>query len=272
MTPSIGIGIAIPFQKGSTFCKEYKAVYNQFTNKPSAADAVIQNAKMLAIVAGGRYVKSERHWEFSVHTNAGGEAQLDWIDPVNHLPVTNVNGCAWDAYNGFTGNSAGSKYLRSNFTPSVNGVLVGQDNICAIIGIGTDIVENKGDFGNEYVGTANIGIWSRFDGNITWLRCNCQEYPGLNNYNSIGYYAVSRNLAAGFDTYKNLIKTYKTAASTALCDAELYICGTKNGPSPAPCNKQLRFAFLFSYLTEAEVQSAIGDENTYLTNYSTNLY
>jgi hypothetical protein len=252
--------------KGPGYCAEYLAVYNAFPNKPSAADAVIQNAKMLAIVASGRYAKGERHWEFSAHSNSAGESQLDWIDPVNHLPVTNVNGCAWDAYNGFTGNNAGSKYLRSNFIPSVDGTLIGQNNICAIIGIGTDLLEATGDFGNT-AGTPYLRIYTRFTGNLTYTRCNCSTNKSVACTNSKAYFAISRGVAANYDSYRNLVKTNLIDESTGLPDGEILI-----GYVNIACNKQLRCAEILSYLTEGEVQSAIGDENIYLTNYSTNLY
>lgn len=258
------------------YCAEYLDVWNAFTNKPSDADAIIQNAKMLAIVAGGRYAKSERHWEFSVHTNTAGEAQLDWIDPVNHLPVTNVNGCAWDAYNGFTGNSAGTKYLRSNFVPTVDGTIIGQNNICVMIGIGTDISEEGFDIGalGTIPGTNHLVIRSKNGaGDSAHYWCNSNVLQGSANNNGKKYFALSRGFAANFDFYQNLVKTNHINNSTGLPNLEIFmLCRNAWGIPGDYSNRQFRFAEIGEYLTEGEVLSAIGDENIYLTSYGTQLY
>ena len=256
--------------KGLGFCEQYQAVYNEFTNKPAAADAVIQNANILAIVAGGRYIKSERHREFSVHTNDAGEAQLDWIDPAVNPPVTNVNGCAWDAYNGFTGQYAGGKYINLNFNPTVDGTIIGQNNICLIWGVGNDLAENYMDIG-ACDGTQYLAAYCRTaGGNANW-RCNSSGSNNTVNANAIKHYAMSRNNSANFDSYLNLVKTNITRTSTGLVSKTLYACGHNNNDSAIASNKQLRYATIGSHLAEGEVQSAMTDEETYLDNYGTGL-
>jgi hypothetical protein len=263
--------------KGPAYCPEYLAVYNAFTNKPSAADAVIQNAKMLAIVAGGRYAKSERHWEFSVHTNTAGEAQLDWIDPVNHLPVTNVNGCAWDAYNGFTGQNAGGKCIRTNFIPSVNGIMINKDNMCLIIGSGTDYA--SGIESNTIVGAysgvtpgSGFSISPHSSGNTAYTKANhnVQDWSSPPNGNR-KYLALSRGLSTEYDYYYNSGKHHIITNSTYLVTRELYGCGVNTSGVITARDTTLRYMTILTYLIEAEVQLAMTDEETYLDNYGTGL-
>lgn len=101
---------------------EYTTVYNAFTNKPSEADCAIQEQLVTDLVTASLWdSKLDRRFIMAIHTNAGGEAQLEWIDPVNNLPLLNVNGCTFTAYEGFTGGT-GYKYMDTQFTPDIDGV------------------------------------------------------------------------------------------------------------------------------------------------------
>jgi hypothetical protein len=221
-----------------------------------------------ALVDLNVFYKAEFLDMFSVHTNTGGEAQINWRNPGTFNP-TLVNNPVFTAYEGFTGDSVNTRYIRSNFIPSVDGTIIGQDNICVIIGVGTDLEpvnwQNAYDFG-----AGNLLIASRYAGNTEFF-CNSAAATVANTYGK-KYFGMSRNNAVSFDSYQNLVETNCVKTSATLTNLEIYVCAINIGGTAYICNRQLRFAFLFSYLTEAEITGTMGIMNTYLTNYGTNLY
>lgn len=270
----IGNSIGVPFYKvAGGFSPEYQLVYDAMTNKPTGADVVNQAAMLDALVAGGYYAKAEFLDMFSVHTNTGGEAQINWHNPGTFDP-TLVNNPTFTAYQGFTGASAGTKYVRSNFIPSVDGTIIGQDNICAIVGVGNNIVDGaRSDFGAS--GSSMLQFNSNMGSSQGEFFCNSGWAGGMSHPNGGSgrkYFALVRNDSSIFYSYVNLNKKVHTLASTSLVNKELHICGRNSNGTAIPSNRQILFAFLFSYLTEAEVTGTIGIMNTYLANYGTNLY
>jgi hypothetical protein len=252
------------------YSPEYQLVWNSFTNKPTAADAAIQDTMLSALVAGGYYAKAELLDVFSAHSNTAGESQKNWKNPGTFDP-TLTNSPTWTIYAGFTGAVTGSKYVRLNFIPSSDGTLIGRDNICLIIGVGNDLAETLVDVG-VYDGTQSLAIISRSATGNANYNCNTATATNAANANGKKHFAVSRGLAANYDSYQNLVKTNIVRASTALVTKTLYACARNNNGAVAVSNRQLRYVFLFSYLTEVEVDAVIGIMETYLDNYGTGLY
>lgn len=125
------------------FCKEYKAVYEAMSVKPSADDAMIQNALLKYFVDKGYYAKMELIDIFATHD--GGQ-NINWKSPGVHDPSP-VNSPPFAAYEGYTGVSTGSKYIRLNFIPSIDAKLMMRDDAFAMIGTGTNVVSSMWDFG-----------------------------------------------------------------------------------------------------------------------------
>ena len=249
------------------FISQYQSVWNSFTNKPTVADAKIQNYTLNALVAGGYYAKAELLDVFSAHSNTAGESQKNWKNPGTFDP-TIVNSPGWVAYAGFTG--AATKYIELNFNPTTNGTLVSQNNICMIWGVGTNVDETTYDVGGN-----DAAVYFRHrarSSNFARMYCNDATAKTGANASSIKHYAMSRGVAANYDSYINLVKVNQVVASTGLVNISLLACGVNGNGSKVGCTKQLRYVFIFSYLTQAEVQAVMGIMNTYLTNYGTNLY
>ena len=255
--------------KGLAYSAAYTLVYNSFTNKPSAADITIQSTMLDALVAGGYYAKAELLDVFSAHSNTAGESQKNWRNPGTFDP-TLVNAPTWTQYAGFTGASTGTKYVRLNFIPSVNGTLIGQNNICIMWGVGNNIDESRYDVGGASATIALVGL-SR-TGNKFRSFCNDLTSKDNANTNSIAHYALSRGVSTGYDKHINLVKTAITQASVGSVTVELHACGYNFNGVATPCNRQLRYVFVFSYLTDAEVKAVIAIMETYLDNYTTGLY
>lgn len=214
----------------------YTLVYNSFTNKPSVADAAIQATK-------------------------------NWKLPGTFDP-TLVNSPGWVAYAGFTGEA--TKYVELNFNPTANGTLVSKNNICLMWGVGTNVNETAYDVGGN-----DAAVYLRHRArasNFARMYCNDATAKTAANASSIAHYAMSRGLAANYDSYINLVKVNQVVASTGLINISLLACGANGNGTKAGCTKQLRYFFLFSYLTQAEVLAVIGIMEAYLDNYGTGLY
>lgn len=254
------------------YCPELQDVLNYWisigSTAPDNADALAYDTWMRAMVAGGYYAKAELLDIFSTHSQ--NTSKTNWKNPGVFNP-SETNAPTWTQYEGFTGESAGSKYIKLNFIPSSDGTLIGTDNICVIIGVGNDVSESLMDVG-VYDGTQSLAIISRSATNNANFNCNSATATNAANANGKKHFAVSRGVGANYDSYQNLVKTNIVRASTALVTKTLYACGRNNNGSAAASNRQLRYVFLFSYLTEAEVNAVIGLTNTLLAAHGKNLY
>lgn len=257
------------------FSAEYQAILDYWVttlggSAPTHAISEYFDLMVSTMVENGVWAKTEFFDFFSTHTNTNNEALVNWKNPGTFNPDA-VNAPTWTQYQGFTGANTGTKYISSNFIPSVNGTLIGKDNICAIIGVGSDIDESNFDFGS-YDGTHALRLVSRRSGVARYSLNNWTANEATQaNLNGKGYFMASRNNSANLDTYINLIKTNKVSASSALETREIYICGQNNNGSAIGCNRQLRFALLASYLTETEIINTINTIETCLDNLGTGL-
>jgi hypothetical protein len=248
---------------GTTFVTAYNTVLTAMTNKPVLADKLYQNDWLKGFVDNGLVSKAELLDMFSVHVNTASEAFINWKNPGTFNP-SGVNTPAFEAYSGFTGNVAGVKYVRLNFIPSSDGTLVSQNSICAIVGVSSADALDFYDFGAT-TGVAHLVLNSHSGagGSLTTF-CNSGAPAGILGTSGIGHFTISRGAAANYDNYYNFIKENDVVVSNGVCTNELYTCGYNSNGVPSPSERQIRYIFLFSYLTEIEVQIAIILTENYL--------
>jgi len=249
--------------------EEYQSVYDSFINKPSSADIDIQSIWMKGMVEAGYYAKAELLDMFSVHTNNGVEGCKNWKSPGTFDPSM-VNTPAFEAYAGFTGIPTGDNCIRLNFIPSVDGTLIGQNNICAIIGIGSSDPDNLYDFG-AMDDNAYFLIAGETGGNTNFY-CNDKQASIIAvDPNEIAHFAMSRNFSTHYYKHKNYVRSSAAPDSTGFVSKELYACGRNNNDTIIANLRQVRYVFLFSYLLEEEVNSVIALTEAYLDNYGKGL-
>jgi hypothetical protein len=256
---------------GSGMSSEYKAVYDEMAVKPSPADAVIQATWLDAMVAAGYYAKAELLDMFSCDTQAN--SLFNWKDPTGAHNPTLVNAPTFTAYSGFKGIVAGNRYGRLHFIPSTDATVIGQDNICMMVGVGDDVTEDSYDVGVTDLASNNLFIISKWGGTTAYYCANNSGLQGIANANSKKHYAISRTAGAGYDSYIQAAKSAIVRASTGLPDKELFFCCFNNGVG-APTSistRGIRYVFLFSYLTEAEIAGVRTLTEAYLDNYGTGL-
>ena len=177
--------------------------------------------------------------------------------------ATVVNSPTFTALEGFTGSSSPLRHINLNFNPTANGTIISQNDICVMWGIGNDVSEAYYDIGGK--DAADVFLFSRANsGGTATFRCNDATNAGTANTNTIKHYAMSRGNALNYDSYINLVKSNKTIASTGLLNIDMGACCYNNVGTFAGCNKQLRYVFIFKYLTEAQVTIVTNAVETYL--------
>jgi len=275
MSPGISVSkFPIPFGGGIsvvTYSPEYESVLAAMPTEPSIADKTIQSTMLKALVDGGYYAKAELLDIFSTPT--ADSSLINWKSPGTFNPSL-VSDPTFQAYGGYAGNVVGTKkYVRTNFIPSVNGTLIGQDNICVIVGVGSDNDGDMWEFGAVNLGaTTFLRLTARNLGEKISMSCNSGTEDGSDvGLNAIAHLAVSRGAAANFERYKNSTKKNIAQASTGYINVELHACGWNFNGNAQPSTRQVRYAFVFSYLTEAEVQGVMTIMESYLDNYGMGL-
>jgi len=99
-----------PRPGGGGYCSQYQAVYDAMTNKPPAATAAKQNTFVQSLVDGGVWADLDLLYFLAQHTNAGGEALLNIINPAANTAV--INGSpTFTADEGFTGTGLGGDFI-----------------------------------------------------------------------------------------------------------------------------------------------------------------
>jgi hypothetical protein len=259
--PIIGVGVSPVIKScggGAGMSPQYQTVYNAFGTPPSSSDAAIQATMLDALVSGGYYAKAELLDVLSCHNKP--DSLFNWRNPAL-FKVTENTTVAWTQYAGFKGDG-GSNYLQANFVPAIDGTIIGQDNMCMVWGIGSDASENLYDIHCGTGGSASFSARSRAS-NLFRMYCNNTTLSsGGANANAIKHYAISRGNSANFDVYQNTSKTNIAAASTGLANFPLNLIIS---------SQEMRYFFLFSYLTEAEVTAVMAIMEAYLDNYGTGL-
>lgn len=253
-------------------CAQYISVFNAFAVKPVAADIVIQDTMLKALVDDGYFAKAELLDIFSAHNEAA--SLFNWKAPTGAFNPSKVNSPAFEQYGGFKGNSATGSTIRTNFIPATHRTIMGNRNVTWIIGIGDDVNENAWDFGAFNGGSAYTGLISR-NANQASFRLQSSGTPAARaNANSKKHYAVSHLVTGGtIDTYLNLVKATTTGVFYYGDDTnEIYVCGFNSNGTIAANNKTVRYILGFSYLTEVEVLAVIGIMEAYLDNYGKGLY
>ncbi len=247
------------------FCPEYLRVYNAFPNKPSAADAVIQNVMVTSYVTAGLWsTKLDRRFIKAVHTNAAGEAQLDWINPAVNPPLLNVNGCTFTAQEGFAGDGL-TKYMDTRYNPAVNGVKYTLNSgtvssYSRTAGILTDITIGS------IIGGNIIQVAPLFSGTF---------YGAINTTNNAtsilpsgsGEYIATRTVAANEQGYWNKNQYTANHVSVAIPNRNIYILARNNGTPEQFSIRQVSKSIIGAGYSQTDVNNETDIFETFMDTY-----
>ena len=107
---------------------EYQAVYDYWTNKPSDAVALFQDAFVRKLVSDGVWALEDLLYVWAIHTNDDGEARVNWKDP-GTFTLSEFGSPVFTPYYGFTGSDATNAYLQSFFRPSLHNINASQNSM-----------------------------------------------------------------------------------------------------------------------------------------------
>jgi hypothetical protein len=218
------------------------------------------------MIDGGYYDKAELLDMFSTHS--ADSSLINWKNPEVFNPYL-IGAPDFKIYQGYNGTNG---RVNLNFIPNIDKTLISQDNICAIVGFGKDWNGSQDDFGSSgALDVGRISIRTRHSNNLGYIRLNDNIANSFSNRNAIKYISISRNIGSEYTLCINKIPTIITANSNGLSTTELIACGFNDNGTIGGNNNDIRFVFLFSYLTDLEINDIIDITEEYLRDYHTNI-
>ena len=260
----------IPFSKKGIswqayWTPQYQDVLDAMTTEPSNDDKLQQAKLMKGLVDGGYFAKADLLDFFFVDS---ADNVRNWAAPATFVPEQ-VNSPVFEAYRGFTGNVAASRYLKLGFIPSTHCTKAAKDSITVFVGVSTDVNDNGYDFG-VFDGTNQLSTILRWAGTKNFF-INSNVSADLLNDNSIGHYSFSRSAATKVFNEKNLVREHASKTSTNLPTKELYACARNGNGTPNISGKQFMYVLIFSYLEDWERNNITVLLNDYTKAYGLDL-
>lgn len=241
-------------QTVSAFGAEYQAVYDAYTTKPDDATAAIWNTYVESGVADGWWAKEDVEYVYAAHTNADGEALINWINP-GTFDATAFNAPAFTANEGFIGGT--NQYIDWNWNPAVNGINYVKDDASYGLYVRTDHDGNIFEMGSRNAANDNASIRVRRSNeiftSINDLGSNTLEVA---NTDSRGMYVVSRTASNVRSVYKNKAQSSDTENSTAIPSFNFYSLAWNNDGSAGLFSpKQLSMVYAGAGFTQTDVNN-----------------
>jgi len=259
----------------TTWTTEYNAVYDSWTNKPSAGDSEKYNTLVKSWIDDGVWAKKDVLYNFAIHTNDAGEACVNWKNPGTH-DATLVNAPAFVAYEGFTGDGA-SNYIEANYCGRTDGINYVLDS--ASFGLYFRTLEFGTDIAHGVYSTAGDG---GLDNRLISGRANLTNlYLGVNDnltqvadaVTTSGFIISTRNDALNHTIYINKVGTSFAKASTKIPDQDVVLLArrTTDGSVGLFNTSQISMGFLSSGYSQANVDDMTDDFEVYMDSNGTGI-
>jgi len=249
--------------EGSSFCAEYQAIYDSWTEKPSDAVAANMNTLVEADVNDGLWAKYDVRYVTAVHTNVNGEAHTNWKNPGTY-DLTLVNAPAFVAFEGFTGD--GSSYTDTNFNPFSDGVNYTQDDAGFGGYLRKDVAEMSYMMGIEDA-TKDCYILPRYTSDFAYAKINANiQTAGGVNVDARGMYFANRDAANNQDLWKSKVKIVDdNDASSGVPNFTFYLLAWNNGNVAQNFStNQIAEARISSSFSDAEIANCTDNFETYM--------
>lgn len=221
----IGIGLGLGFGSVRLRDPAVAAIIAAMSPAPNAARAARINTLVLALKTAGIWSLLDVFYVTAAQNT--GPSLLNWKAPGTRDLIA-VNSPAFVADAGYTSNGSTSR-LRTQYTPSTDGVNFIQDNASVWTWVTTEIAENILAVGNIN-NVITVGVKPRV-ATTGGGRLNDGTDDLRTIASSIGFTGVSRAGAAIKRVWKNGVKQGAdfTTASTGISSLEQWVCGGSNG-------------------------------------------
>lgn len=185
----------------TSFCAEYQAVYDEFSDPPTATIAGYQNTMVASLVDGGYWARMDLFYVMA--NKAEADALLMWLDPdagTFDLVETGAGDLTFTTYEGFTGD--GTNYLTTNYNASTEATNFTLNSGSGLIYVRDD-QQTASVFGSTAAVNPYIHLTVRYTDNTLYAKIN--EGTGLTaaNSDSRGFYIISRTASDAMEVYKN---------------------------------------------------------------------
>jgi hypothetical protein len=209
----------------TTYFTASQNIFNAFTTPPVTARKTIINSTVSGL-------KSDGIWSLldTLYVMAAADSQaasINWVAPASFTLIA-VNSPAFTADSGFTGNGTSSR-LRTQYTPSVNGVNYVQDSASAWVWSLTNAASSVNDIGSGTAPRALIITRNASDqlvGDINNAVCAAQSAA---NTNSIGFFGIQRRASNDRRLWANGVQQGTSAqVSTGVASQEQWVCGANS--------------------------------------------
>jgi hypothetical protein len=248
------------------YVPEYQAVYDQFSVKPSEADAAAQDTFVSALVDGGIWSELDRLFIFAAHAS-GTDSLLDWIHPTEAGNIaTLVNAPSFIAKQGYTGDRATS-YINSNYNLLNDSSNYSQNN--ASVGVYSRILDDS---------NLNNGLFGAYISNGVY--CIQTKTAALNsgavnftNNASVGMRSLDRSNSTELNLFDDGLADPSNPlsnGSAGLVNLDLSILGYNlSGTTQGITNAQVSMAFMGASLGSAKQLAFYNAFQALMTHYGT---
>jgi uncharacterized repeat protein (TIGR02059 family) len=252
---------------------EYQAVYDQFSTKPSEADAEAQNTFVKALVDGGIWSEGDRMFVLASHAS-GADSVIDWINPTG-TSATIVNSPTWTQYQGYVGSSG--NYINTNYNPTDDAVNWLQNSATMVIYSRTAKTANSGQYEFGCFGTNRSWINIHRTTNRTrWiLNSNSsgdEETTAESEIDGLAMHGYDRAESSLSRMYKRGVEVNKSnsKASTGLPIDDFFVTSVSSGGTPVlPSPAQISLVFLGGSLGATKQLALYNAFQTLMTYYGT---
>ncbi len=208
------------------YCAAAKTLFAAMNNVPTVQRAIIIDATIRSLQSAG--IWSQLDVLYILAAADSQAALLNWVNPGVFTAIP-VNSPTFVVDRGYTGDGATSR-LRTQYTPSVNGVQFTQNNASMFVWSNTNVAQAAQDMGNISA-TINDRLATRAVGDLVTSRLNSATTGAASNASSLGLIGTSRASSTIQNFWRNgvNISGNLSATTTGLCGGELWICGANSG-------------------------------------------
>lgn len=201
---------------------EYQLVLDAMVVKPDNQIISIHNTLVKTLVLGGVWSKLEWFNFRKTPSNANGEAQLNWINPVQSVEL--INSPLYEILAGFTGNGVDS-YINTKFNATTASKATLNDT-CIFIYKSNIGISGRNDLGGFATNGITMATHITAQNTLTYNRLNnAKTSTDVIQEPSVytGLWILNRKASNNFDIWQNDIKmATKPISSTSRYNGDIY--------------------------------------------------
>lgn len=198
-----------------------------------------------------------------------GAGEMIWIDQWNIQEWTGAVKAetpTWEQYKGFTMVDTPRSYIKCSYNPNINAINYGLNDATLIIGSYANETD-EAEFGCNDASSHETRINGNVSpaGNSVRVSVNCLTgNVAVSALNGRGHFGGTRRNSTQIEIWQNVSYDTVSQNSTQLPDREFYAGTSNTGFGPEYMDKQIRYVWVSSALTQGEYIATINAIETCL--------